>query len=167
MVVATRWRMAEPQMHATHAPTTTRAKQLLSSDHLAMNRLLTQLSGAVEADDPLLGELWTRFERALREHIEFEERCLFPLLAVAHRDEIESLRAEHRRIRCALGELGIAADLHALRKASVDALISDLEQHAAREERSLYDWLDENVAVRPALRALLERHAHAAQTINE
>jgi hypothetical protein len=40
-----------------------------------------------------------------------------------------------------LGELGNLVDLHALRKASVDELLLYLLQHAAREERTLYQWV--------------------------
>ena len=121
------------------------AKARLLDQHRALEERLTQLTSAVEAGDAAdIAEVWTQFERHLRDHIETEERCLFPLVASAHRDAIEELRREHQLIGCALAELGTLLDLHALRKASVDELLLYLLQHAAREEQSVYGWVDEH-----------------------
>jgi len=137
--------MAHTQMHATQPATTRGVKSRLLHEHRALERRLTQLTSALEGGDPVdVGEVWTQFERGLRDHIDSEERCLFPLVASAHWTEVEALRLEHQHIRCALGELGTLVDLHALRKASVDELVLYLLQHATREEHSLYEWLDDN-----------------------
>jgi len=89
-----------------------------------------------------LRDCWTGFETSLRDHMDTEERTVFPVVAPAHRPEVEALRAEHRVIRDALAELGLAVELHTLRKAAVDKLIVFLNQHATRENLSLYEWLE-------------------------
>lgn len=135
----------------------TEIRARLLSDHRALEELLTQLTSAIEGvSPPALCEQWARFERGLRDHLDAEERCLFPLVASAHRNDIEALRAEHQHIRCALSELGFAVELHTLRKASVDELITYLQQHALREDYSLYQWLDESSAAERTWRAAFD-----------
>jgi hemerythrin-like domain-containing protein len=135
--------MTDTQTHATHRATTRGVKSRLLHEHRALEQRLTQLTSALDGGDPLdIGEVWTQFERRLRDHIDSEERYLFPLVAPAHSTEVEGLRLEHQHIRCALGELGTLVDLHALRKTSVEELIVYLLQHAAREEHTLYEWVD-------------------------
>ena len=148
-----------PERHPAKPPS---AKGRLLHDHRALQQLLTQLTSALEDGDPVdIGDVWTQFERRLRDHIDTEERCLFPLVAVAHRADVEGLSLEHQRIRAALGELGNLVDLHALRKASVDELILYLLQHAAHEERTLYQWLEDDTAPPQGLLAMLARRAGA------
>jgi len=134
--------MADTQAHGTQSARTLRTKTRLLRDHLALKQLLTQLTDALEGgDSAAIGEVWTQFERCLRDHIETEERCLFPLHAATRGTEgteIESLKFEHQHILRTLDELGNLVDLHALRKASVDELSRYLLKHAAGEECSLY-----------------------------
>lgn len=152
--------MADTQTHASSSATPHTAKSLLLQDHHALAQHLTQLTCALEGGDPGdVAEVWTQFERSLRDHIDTEERCLFPLVASAHRTEIEQLRLEHQRIRCAMGELGVAVDLHALRKASVDELVLYLLAHAAREEHSLYQWVDDMPTAQRGIQAMFTRRA--------
>jgi len=148
---------------------TTEVKARLLGDHRALEELLAQLTGAIEgANPPALCEQWTRFEQNLRDHLDTEERCLFPLVAAAHRNDIEELRAQHQHIRRALSELGLAVDLHTLRKASADELIVYLQRHALQEDQSLYQWLDESVAAQRGLRAMFERREpHATVTADD
>jgi len=140
-------------------------KRLLVEDHALLERQLAQLAQAVEADDcPAdLLECWTRFEAGLRDHLDTEERCLFPAAGPEHREQVEGLRAEHRRIRHTLQELGVALELHTLRKPSVDELITFLREHAEREKQTLYAWLEEpgNAGARHGLLAMFERRSKA------
>jgi len=155
----------KPPIHAT----TAEVKGRLLNDHSALEELLGKLTSALEGSDNAaeLCCLWTLFEQYLRDHLDTEERYLFPLVAATHRSEVEALRTEHQHIRSALSELGIAVDLHALRKASIDELIGYLHQHATREEHSLYNWTDHDPAARRGLRALFERRAsHSSVTSN-
>ncbi len=152
--------MTASRISASTPARTAGVKARLLSDHVALEELLAQLTSAIEgANPPELCEQWTRFEQNLRDHLDTEERCLFPLVDSAHRSDVETLRAEHQHIRRALSELGVAVDLHTLRKASVDELIAYLRRHALREDRSLYEWVDDSAAAQRGLRALFERRA--------
>jgi hypothetical protein len=149
--------MAETQAHA-HSTKAGALKSRLLDDHHALRELLIQLNCALEAGDPSdIGEVWAQFERNLRDHLDNEERCLFPLVASAHRREVEGLRLQHQHIRCALGELGMLVELHALRKASVDELIQYLIEHASSEEHSLYEWLDDSALAPAGLLSMFAR----------
>jgi len=119
-------------------------KQRLLADHAELEQQLKALARAVEANDAAsdLRECWTGFETSLRDHLDTEERTIFPVVAPAHRAEVEALRAEHQLIRDALAELGLAVELHTLRKPAIDELTEFLNQHATRENHSLYDWLE-------------------------
>ncbi len=85
-------------------------KQRLLADHAELEQQLKALARAVEANDAPcdLRECWTGFETSLRDHLDIEERTTFPVVAAAHRPEVEALRAEHRAVRDALAELGLA-----------------------------------------------------------
>ncbi|MEI9941876.1 MAG: hemerythrin domain-containing protein [Pseudomonadota bacterium] len=161
--------MVDIQQPAAIREMPTEVKGRLLNDHGGLEGSLAQLACAIdEADPQQLCEQWTQFELNLRDHLDTEERFLFPLVATAHRKDVEELRAEHRHIRSALSELGIAVDLHTLRKASVDELIVYLQRHAAREEHSLYQWTDHNEAAKRGLRAMFERRMpHVAVTSHE
>ena len=152
--------MAAHQTFASTPATITEVRARLLSDHRALEELLVQLTCAIEgANPPTLCEQWTRFEQNLRDHLDTEERFLFPLVAAAHRTDVEALRAEHQHIRRALSELGVKVDLHTLRKAEVDELIVYLQQHALREDGSLYHWLDDSAAAHRSLQGMLARRS--------
>jgi len=152
-----------PDIHPRGSAAVTPASDVkvrLLDDHRALEALLSNLESALEcASTAELCEQWTRFELNLRDHLDTEERCLFPLVAASNRSEVEALRAEHQCIRKALSELGVALDLHTLRKASVDEFIVYLQRHALREENTLYRWVDNDVAAHRGLRAMFERRA--------
>ena len=138
-------------------------KQRFLGDHAALERRLSRLGNAVDANDSSadLGKIWSGFEADLLEHLASEERDLFPIATSEHRAEVEALRDEHQQIRRALAELGICVELHTLRKQAVDELIEFLRRHAAREEHSLYEWAERKDAPLPwrSLFAMFERHA--------
>ncbi|MCB9736620.1 MAG: hemerythrin domain-containing protein [Deltaproteobacteria bacterium] len=124
---------------------TANPKELLSHDHARLDALFAEIVDAAEADvdSRTLGELWTAFERGLLAHFNAEERYLFPRVAATHRDEIHELAREHDEIRALLSELDIAVDLHFLRAANVQQLVSRIRAHAEREDRTLYRWAQE------------------------
>lgn len=116
-------------------------------DHEALRRTLDELGNAAEgANAATLVDVWTDFERRLERHLETEERLLLPGLRLRHREEAQLIQREHDQIRALVGELGIRADLHTLRKDVVDELIALLVQHADREERGLYAWADRELS---------------------
>jgi len=67
-----------------------------------------------------------------------EELYLLPLLEASHPAEVERTRTEHARIRDLVAELGIAIELHTVRKPAVMALIDLLQRHSAYEDAALY-----------------------------
>ncbi|HEX6277086.1 MAG TPA: hypothetical protein VFZ53_28790, partial [Polyangiaceae bacterium] len=54
------------------------------------------------------------------------------------------------------------ADLHTLRKETVDDLVEALRRHAEREDRTLYHWIEEH-APRDTRRHLLSLFAKTAR----
>ncbi len=152
--------MADHQPSTSTPTKTAEIKARLIGDHRALEQLLAQLTSAIEgADSSELCEQWTRFEQNLRDHLDTEERCLFPLVAHEHRSEVESLRSDHQHIRHALSELGVAVDLHTLRKAAIDELIVYLQEHARREDRTLYQWVEQYPTAERGLRHMFARRA--------
>ena len=61
-------------------------KQRLSIDHAELARQLVILAHAIDANDTTsdLQQCWTCFEGAVREHLDAEERTLFPAVARDH-----------------------------------------------------------------------------------
>jgi len=137
-------------------------KQRLSADHQQLEQQLRTLAHAVDANDPAcdVRECYNLFEAALLDHLETEERSIFPVVIAQHRQEVEALRAEHQVIRRSLGELGLQVELHTLRKEAMDQLTLFLQQHAARENGALYEWLGSDARARQGLLAMFERRRH-------
>lgn len=135
----------------------------LLEDHAEMERLLSLLAIAVEANDESqdLQCTWSQVERLILDHISTEEREFFGLVARAHRAEVEELRADHQHIRRALAELGMQVQLHSVRKPEVDALIAFLRHHSERENQTLYRWLAErpDASFANVVRRMLERRS--------
>jgi len=115
-------------------------KRLLLEDHAALEAVIAGLAETFESGiaAPDLGEAWTLLEWSLRDHLDAEERLIFPFVDPALADEVEALRGEHDQIRRLLSQLGVAVELSALRKTSVAQFVSFLRAHATREERSIY-----------------------------
>ena len=119
-------------------------RESLGSDHRAIERKLTDLADAVEgADFPTILAVFRRVEGGLRAHTDGEERYLFPRFKEQHPDAIRELREEHERFRRLLDELMVQTELHTLRKESIDDLVAQLRNHAAKEDGTLYAWADD------------------------
>lgn len=119
------------------------ARRHLVYDHAELARLGGELESALDGDDRTgIQEIWTRFESALVSHLEAEERWLFPLFSSEHADELRALRTEHARLRHLASEEGLAADLRTLRRETATELLAELRAHAAREDETVYAWLE-------------------------
>lgn len=104
---------------------------------------MKRLGNAAEgADHAALCADWGAFERALRAHLELEERELFGPVQAIDAAAVEQARADHRRIREMLDELGLEVELHTVRKETIDRFLDLLRAHAAREDASLYRHAD-------------------------
>jgi hemerythrin-like domain-containing protein len=123
-------------------------REELLEDHARLERQLDALANAAEgASRDELVRVYNAFEQDLRGHMEVEEESLFPLVSDALR---AGLRAEHDGIRAQLDELGLAVELHAVRKPQIDTLIARLKAHAAEENEALYAVAEEAVASTPS-----------------
>jgi hemerythrin-like domain-containing protein len=141
----------------------TQFKQRLLDDHAELAKRLQRLAKSVDANDPCaeLSVAWADFETTLLDHLDTEERSLFPLVAREHRAAIEALRTEHRWIRRAVAELGVCVELQKPRKEMVTNLLDFLRQHGEGEEKSLYEWAERQNKGRPmhGLLAMFARHS--------
>ncbi|PKN57276.1 MAG: hypothetical protein CVU56_11575 [Deltaproteobacteria bacterium HGW-Deltaproteobacteria-14] len=143
--------------------TTTRDR--FTADHRALEAQLEALDNAVEgANFPTIQAAWAPFERALLEHLEVEEAEALPGFVAAHPEAGEAIRADHAAIRRWLAELGVAGDLHTLRKDRHDDFLALLREHREREEATFYPWVDEapEGLARRLLAALRQRRGGGA-----
>ena len=132
----------------------------LTSQHASLDEGLRELVRAASQADPQpLQKAWAAFETSLLRHLDLEEESLFPLVEALHPDDVRALCAEHDRIRDVVGELGLACDLHAVRKEAVERLVKLLRSHAEREDATVYRWVEEEAPVetrRHLLRLLVD-----------
>ncbi len=103
------------------------------------DKLLLDMHGG---DSATCQATWSRFERALLDHIEAEEVFLLPSFDGVHGREATIIRQEHAEIRHLLADMGVRLELHAVREEHVEKLIEALRKHAEREERLLYPWAE-------------------------
>lgn len=136
-------------------------REVLLDDHARLSERFEELTNAarVGVDKRTLCEIWTRFDHELTAHLAAEEQALFPRLIARHPAEVASLRLDHDRIRVKSAEIGIEIELGMVREPTVQALVTMLRKHAAREEATLYRWADQLVepAEHPSLIARLRR----------
>jgi hemerythrin-like domain-containing protein len=138
-------------------------REELLHQHAWLDQALNDLGCAAEAaDNTVLLGAWSELERTLLRHLDFEEQELFPLVAPFHAKGLDALRDEHDRIRKLVTDLGVRADLHALRKDTVDELVETLRRHAEHEDRTLYHWIEEH-APEDTRRHLLSLFAKTAR----
>ncbi len=115
----------------------------LGAEHVRVEEGMRRLANAAEgADRVAMRAEWGSFERALRDHLELEERELFVPVEAIEPTAVEQARVDHRRIREMLDELGMQVDLHTVRKETIDGFIELLRAHAAREDAALYRHAD-------------------------
>lgn len=133
--------------------------QRLLRDHQALHAALKQL--AEDAEAPQVGQLvrtWASFEKQLYAHLEAEEQLLLPLLEASHPAEVARTRRQHEEIRKLVTELGVAVELHTVRRDDILRLVALLERHAEQENVGLYGLAGEraSVAVEHRLAALIK-----------
>src|SRR5512138_3536690 len=97
----------------------------LEQDHKRLEALMTDLMNAVDGiDQPTLQKVWAEFEAGLLSHLDAEEKYLLPRFEAESPGVVREIRAEHEQIRRLVAELGVATDLHLLRKTVAEDLIS-------------------------------------------
>ena len=117
----------------------TSLRKLMNEDHARLELLFQVLLNALEgANQPTLQRVWCDFERGLMTHLLAEERHLLPLVETEYPVDAERLRREHAAIRALVADLGVATDLHLLRKDKAAELVETLRSHAGWEDATLY-----------------------------
>ena len=120
-------------------------REELLHQHAWLDQALNDLACAAETPDAAaVRGAWSEVERGLLQHLDFEEQELFPLVAPFHAEGVKTLHDDHARIRKLVADLGVRADLHTLRKDTVDDLVESLRRHAEHEDRTLYHWIEEH-----------------------
>lgn len=113
----------------------------LIDDHVELERRIREVSSALDgADFPSFDAVWCDLEDFALSHLAAEEEELIPRFVLHDPEEAATLLAQHRQIRDGLLEVGVAEQLHAIRKERVDALLDLMAAHREREERGLYAW---------------------------
>ena len=137
-----------PDLHTVPAPSHKGPSRGLHASQMADHREISVLFDEVIAafrrgDRDEAAETFTRFEKRLERHLDFEDGALLPALQRVLPDEATTLAADHRLIRTKLTELGVGVDLHLTRATWVADLIVLLRAHAARDDDILYQWADD------------------------
>ena len=103
------------------------------------------MSAGFTDDSRDLVMLWGKVERELLEHMAAEERLVFPAYQRADPENAQDLRDEHAVLREHALELGIAIQLHTVRREQLHRFVEELRAHARNEEASLYRWAQGNL----------------------
>ncbi len=126
-----------------HATKSVRLRELLSHDHVRIDGLFTELLGAFATGDrEAIASEWTRFDEALRAHLQAEEVHILPLFRAVDVDEAARISEDHAYFRDKLSELSVCVDLHVVSLPMAQELVERLRAHAAREDALMYRWAD-------------------------
>lgn len=135
-----------------------RFAEMLGDDHRRIDALFERFQGTPLSAVQERRERLAAFTHELRRHIRLEEDELFPALAdtdESSRRLVPTLLEEHRRIEEAMQriEQEVEASGASTEKLELE-LINELWAHNAREEESVYPWLDQHLSVEKASRLL-------------
>lgn len=113
----------------------------LIQEHQALDTLFEEVANRVHCGDTVaLDESWTALEARLLAHFDYEESHLLPRFEALDPAEALRIKEEHRLVRRALQETGLAIELHTVREEDIEEFLTLLRAHAAREEKLLYPW---------------------------
>ena len=141
--------------------------ETLADGHAYLQRSfadIVELSFDLDTDE--LRQPWKKFELDLIRHLDLEEEHVLRPFAAAEPGPAAEIRAEHKRVRAALTQLGIDLNLHSLRPEQIQAFVERLRAHVAREESLLYPWAARQLGAeaRTKLRhALHEYESHVGE----
>jgi hypothetical protein len=94
-------------------------------------------------------------------HLDVEEMFVFPVVAETHPKEVDALLREHAALRREIGALGLAVDLHTVRRETIDGLCARVREHGEREDALVYTLAEQRLPV-SAVRSLVNRVLGAA-----
>ena len=114
---------------------------MLGEDHARLERTFDAIVAAAERGD--WEELRRRgpgFERELTRHMDAEEIRIISGFGREQPREARMLLDDHARIRAQLTELGLELEAGSVTVGYAQAFMTDLREHAAREDAILYPW---------------------------
>jgi len=121
--------------------------RLLNREHERLDKLFFKFRELMETDRTGARNAFRDFESGLREHIQFEERTLFPVyenqFGLNGEGPTDVMRLEHRIIQQLLAELDRKLESAADGGAEQIVLLELLRNHNNREESAIYLKLDE------------------------
>jgi Hemerythrin HHE cation binding domain len=121
--------------------------ELLAGDARA-DELLERLLAHIRVGEDLDALVaWRTLVPTLLAHLDTEEMYVLPAFEGEDRVECERLHADHADIRRALGEIGIAFDLHTARAGPIESLRAILSAHSLREDGILYPYAERRLPV--------------------
>jgi len=138
--------------------------EFFTDDHRRCDSIWTEVEAvAEEGTQEDIAAAWSRFDAAMRRHMQMEEEILFPAFEAATGmvgGPTQVMRAEHAQMRGLLDQMGASAragdgdDLVDLG----DTLMLLVQQHNQKEEHMLYPMSERALADRwTALREALDR----------
>lgn len=133
---------------------------LLADHHRSLQAIGHRVLVAAHCDDPLaLHTAYRDFEHQVCEHMAAEEELILPAFSTAKPEEAAAIRADHAVLRARLERVAMAIELHEVRLALVRELLEALDEHARREDRTMYPWAQVHLpeAARNSLAARLRR----------
>ncbi len=133
-------------------------------DHQSCDSQWAEVENAAEGGDAeTVLRLWRRFDANLRQHLEMEERVLFPAFetqtGMTGSGPTFVMRSEHEQMRGLLGQMAAAADRGDTDELldQGDTLLMLIQQHNQKEEGMLYPMAEQALVDAWAdLRARLE-----------
>ncbi len=131
-----------------------RTRELLSHDHARIEGLFSELLGAfATGDHEAIASVWTRFDEALRAHLDAEDAHVLPLFREVNAEDAAHIEGDHAFFRSKLSELAVCTDLHVVSLPMAQEFVERLRAHAAREDALMYRWADAHLE--PAASSLL------------
>jgi hypothetical protein len=116
--------------------------------HVELEAACEDLRSCVRADDARgLITRFRSFEHAVLAHLQAEEVEVLPAYARAACADAAAIRAAHEEVRRQLFRIGIEVELHCARAESLERLVDTLRSHAAHEDRGMYPWAREHLAL--------------------
>ena len=107
----------------------------LRDSHEKLETILRGVAESIRSDRrDAMHDDFCLFEKKLLAHMDWEEMHLLTPYERISPKEGAQLRADHAHFRKALGDFGIAIDIHAVRAEQFDKFAEELVAHASREE---------------------------------
>lgn len=114
---------------------------LLAAHHEHLIALGQRVLVAAHGDDHhALHAAYRELERHIRDHMAAEEDLILPAFAAVEPEEAAVIRAEHALLRGRLERMAVAIELHQVRLLPLRELLQAHEEHAKREDRTMYPW---------------------------